>query len=253
LTRGVVGVVCALRSEARHLGRTVSGHAAVAALEEGTLLSVSGMGGAAAALGAEKLITAGAASLVSWGMAGGLDPSLPAGTIVLPDEVAAADGAAIATARRWREHLSAALLPHARLTCGKLLTSDTVITSVVAKAALFRATGAVAVDMESLYVAQVARTHGLPFIAVRVLIDVAGDAVPDAARAAAGVGGQVRFGRLLGQVLLRPKQVWPLARLARAYLAANRALAHVARSAALAPPASIFGPDAGGAQGGKLS
>ncbi len=215
-------------------------------------MSVSGIGGAAAALAAEKLITAGAAALVSWGMAGGLDPSLPAGTILLPDEVAAADGAPIATARRWREHLSAALLGHQPLSGGRLLTSDAVITSVAAKAALFRATGAAAVDMESLYIGEVARAHGLPFIAVRVLIDVAGEAVPDAVRAASDAGGQVRFGRLLGQVLRRPKDLWPLARLTRGYLAANRALAHVARSAALAPPAGTFGAHAGGAHGAKL-
>jgi adenosylhomocysteine nucleosidase len=255
LTTDVVGVVCALQSEARHLGRTVSGHAAVAALEDGTLLSVSGMGGAAAARAARNLVAAGAASLVSWGMAGGLDPSLPAGKILLPGEVAAADGTSIATARRWREHLSAALLWHQPLTGGTLLTSDAAISSVAAKAALFRATGAAAVDMESLYIAQVALAHGLPFIAIRVLIDTAGDAVPDAVRAAADAGGQVRLGRLLGQVLRRPRDVWALARLTRGYRAANRALAEVARSAALAPPASACEPDAGkgGAHVVKLS
>jgi adenosylhomocysteine nucleosidase len=255
LTTDLVGVVCALQSEARHLGRTVSGHAAVAALEDGKLLSVSGMGGAAAALAACNLVAAGATSLVSWGMAGGLDPSLAAGKILLPDEVIAADGNSIATARRWREHLSVALLPHRPLNGGKLLTSDAAITSVAAKAALFRATGAAAVDMESLYIAQVAQAHGLPFIAIRVLIDAAADAVSDAARAAADAGGQVRLGRLLVQALRRPRDVLPLARLTRGYLAANRALADVARSAALAPPASACGPDTdkGGAHVVKLS
>ncbi len=209
------------------------------------------MGGAAAARAAENLIATGATSLVSWGMAGGLDPALPAGTIFLPGEVVAADGRAIATARRWREHLSAALLPHRLLSGGKLLSSDAVVTSVAAKAALFQATGAAAVDMESLYIAQVARAHDLPFIAVRVLTDVAGDPVPDTIRAATDAEGQVRLGRLLGCVLLRPQDVVPLARLTRGYLAANRALARVARSAALAPPPSACGADTDGGHGAK--
>jgi adenosylhomocysteine nucleosidase len=229
-------------------------HAAVAALENGTLLSVSGMGGAAAARAAENLVAAGATSLVSWGMAGGLDPTLPAGTILLPGAVAGTDGTVFATARRWREDVGAALLPHRPLTGGKLLTSDAAISSVAAKAALFRATGAAAVDMESVYIARVALAHGLPFIAIRVLIDVAGDALPAALRTAADAGGRLRLGRLLGQVLLRPQDGWALARLTRGYLAANRALAHVARGATLAPPAGACGPDAGagGAQA-KLS
>src|SRR5256885_11571358 len=47
-------------------------------------------------------------SLISWGMAGGLDPALAAGTIFLPSEVISRDGTARMTARYWREGPGAA-------------------------------------------------------------------------------------------------------------------------------------------------
>jgi adenosylhomocysteine nucleosidase len=182
-------------------------------------------------------------------MAGGLDPALAAGRIFLPSEVAGIDGASISTARRWREQLSAALIAYHPLTGGRLLTSSRSIASVAAKAALFRETAAAAVDMESLSVAQVALSYGLPFIAVRVIVDGAGDALPSAVRNAADANGQLRAWRLFGQILLAPAGVTSVIRLTRRYLAANRALAVVARTGHLAPEAFALGPDTGGSQG----
>jgi adenosylhomocysteine nucleosidase len=252
LTTKVVGIVCALQGEARHLGPTVPRHASVTSRADGSLLAIAGMGGAAAALGARNLVEAGAAALVSWGMAGGLDPDLAAGRIFLPSEVAGIDGASISTACRWREQLSAALMAYHPLTFGKLLTSSRSISSVAAKAALFRKTAAAAVDMESLSVAQVALAHGLPFIAVRVIVDGAGDALPSAVRDAADANGQLRVWRLFGQILLAPAGVTSVIRLTRRYLAANRALAVVARTGHLAPEAFALGPDTGGSLGAGL-
>src|SRR5256885_8958614 len=51
-------------------------------------------------------------SLISWGMAGGLDPALAAGTIFLPSEVISRDGTARMTARYWREGPGAAPAAH---------------------------------------------------------------------------------------------------------------------------------------------
>jgi adenosylhomocysteine nucleosidase len=249
LTTRVVGIVCALQGEARHLGPTVPRNASVTSRGDGSLLAIAGMGCAAAALGACNLVEAGAAALVSWGMAGGLDPALAAGRIFLPSEVAGIDGASLSTARRWREQLSAALVAYHPLTGGRLLTSSRSIASVAAKAALFRETAAAAVDMESLSVAQVALAHGLPFIAVRVIVDAAGDALPSAVRDVADANGQLRVWRLFGEILLAPAGAASVIRLTRRYLAANRALAVVARTGHLAPQAFALGPDTGGSQG----
>jgi adenosylhomocysteine nucleosidase len=107
--------------------------------------------------------------------------------------------------------------------------------------------------MESLSVAQVAVAHGLPFIAVRVIVDGAGDDLPVPVREAADASRQLRVWRLLGQMLLAPAAVMPMIRLTRRYIAASRSLAAVARAGHLAPEALVLGPDAGGSQGADLS
>jgi adenosylhomocysteine nucleosidase len=237
LTLNVVGIVCALAAEARHLGPTTQRREPLASLADGTLLAVSGMGGGAAALGARALIDAGATALTSFGLAGGLDPALAAGAIFLPSEVMALNGPSIATARHWRERLSAAVAAHRPVADGKLLSSPRAIGTVAEKAALFRETGAAAVDMESLAVAEVASTHQLPFIAVRVIVDGAGDVLPRAVAAAADSAGHLQLWRLIGALARSPADLAPLIRLARRYRAASRSLAVVARAGSLAPHA----------------
>jgi nucleoside phosphorylase len=170
-------------------------------------------------------------------MAGGLDPALTPGTIFLPSEVISSDGASITTARDWRERLGAALSAQHPLVQGRLLTSSKAVGSLAEKATLFREKGAVAVDMESLAIAEVARTRELPFIAVRVIVDSAGDALPEAVTAAADSEGHLQIWRLLGALARSPADLAPLIRLARRYRAANRSLAAVARVGSLAPHA----------------
>ena len=235
MTLNVVGVVCALAAEARHLGPATRRHESLTPLADGTLLAVSGMGRAAAARSAQLLIDAGATALASWGMAGGLDPALAAGTIFLPSEVISPDGVSVTTARHWRERLGSALATQRPLTHGRLLTSSKAVGSLAAKATLFREMGAAAVDMESLSVAEAAEARQLPFIAVRVIVDSAADALPQAVTAAADTEGHLQIWRLMGALARTPADLAPLIRLARRYRAANRSLAAVARVGSLAP------------------
>jgi hypothetical protein len=83
--------------------------------------------------------------------------------------------------------------------------------------------------MESLAIAEVANTHRLPFIAVRVIVDSAADALPQAVTAAADNEGHLQIWRLMGALARTPADLAPLLRLARRYRAANRSLAAVAR------------------------
>lgn len=201
------------------------------------------MGSAAATLGARALIDAGATALASWGMAGGLDPALAAGTIFLPSEVIALPGATISTTRLWRERLSGAIASHRPVAHGKLLTTATAIGTVADKAALFRETGAAAVDMESLAVAEVAQTREVPFIAVRVVVDSARDTLPHVVTVAADSAGRLHIWRLIGALARAPGDLAPLIRLARCYRAASRSLAAVARAGSLAPYVFPVAPD----------
>lgn len=237
MTPNIVGIVCALQSEARHLGRATRRTETLSALADGTLVCVSGMGSEAAAHAARILVDAGAGALVSWGMAGGLDPSLAAGTLLLPTEVLARNGQAIETSRPWRERLSAAVSSRCATVPGRLVSSTRAIGSVADKAALFRETGAAAVDMESLAVAQVAVARRVPFLAVRVIVDSAQDVLPKSVTTAADAAGEMRLWSLLGALALSPADLPALIRLARRYRAANLSLAAVAAAGSLTPSA----------------
>jgi len=225
----VAGIVCALAAEARSLGPTTRGRTPVAALADGTLRVISGMGAAAAALGARALVEAGAGALVSFGLAGGLDPALHPGAICLPTRVVGRDGIARLTEAGWHARVAARLAALGPVVDGPLLGSTHAVSGVAEKARLHRATGAVAVDMESLAVAEVASVHGLPFLAIRVIVDAAGDELPRAVAEAADEAGHLRLARLLRAVATAPTDLPALLRLVRCYRAARRSLAAVAR------------------------
>ena len=235
------GVVAALDIEARSLGSRTRRRDGLYEVGDGTLVAVSGMGGAAAVGAAGALVDAGATALVSWGLAGGLDPRLQSGTICLPSVVVSRDGATFATDVHWREILAAAISQHLRVVSGTLLTSAAAIEDVAAKAAAFAETGAVAVDMESAGVAQIAASKRLPFVAVRAIVDTAGDTLPPAVLAA-GTEGRMRFARLLFGIVRSPREIAAVMRLAQRYRAASRALGAVARTGALAPLAFAAHP-----------
>ena len=234
-----VGIVAALVAESRPLGPATRRGAEPATLADGTLLVVSGIGPAAAAEGARRLLAAGARALLSWGLAGGLDPSLEAGTLVLPREVISPEGRVFLTSADWRERVSDAIATRQEPCCGRLLTCREPLTSSAAKALAFRETGAVAADMESSAVAEVASAERVPFLVVRAIVDTAHDAVPEVALSAAGTGQNgLRFARLLATLASRPGELPGLIRLAFRYRAASQALAAVAGSGALASPLS---------------
>jgi adenosylhomocysteine nucleosidase len=226
----VTGVVAALEFEARSLGDP----------GDGSMISVSGIGADNAARNARALVAAGAGALLSWGVAGALDPALACGTAVLPGEVLRAHGEAggaalqrFATCRGWRERLLAALQGQAAVVSGTLLSSAAPVTTLAHKASLFRQTMAVAVDMESAAVAGVAAEHGLPFIALRVILDTALDRLPGSvmrAFAPTAVAPRRRGAwPLLWPLLITPTEWWPVLRLAAHYRVARHALGQCAR------------------------
>jgi adenosylhomocysteine nucleosidase len=195
----------------------------LALLGEGSLLALSGIGRAAAAAAAQALVDSGVSALMSFGMAGGLDPALKPGSVVIPCELLSTDGARYTACRSWRERVAAAISPLCAVTEGNLLTGTQAIDTPAEKAAALRSTGAAAVDMESAAVAEVAAKHNLPFIAVRVIVDTAADFLPRAV-VAASRAGRVHFGRLIGGLILRPREIAALLRLAQRYRIAMRSL-----------------------------
>ncbi|HLW24100.1 MAG TPA: hypothetical protein VKT22_07045 [Steroidobacteraceae bacterium] len=249
-----LGVVAALAAEGRALrGGTVRRC-------EQTLLKVSGVGAAAATHAAELLVRSGAEALLSWGVAGALDPALMPGTICLPAAVLElpADGgdgtrftpaACFSTHGPWRAAIATALrasISHAPtgtapglrpggLSEGLLLSVPEALATAAAKrAARAAAAGAVAVDMESAAVARVAQRAALPFIALRAIVDTASDEIPGSI-VRASRAGEVRLLRLAGGLLRSPSDLLALLRLAHRYHRGLGQLRAVARALPLRP------------------
>ncbi len=221
---GAIGVIAALPGEAKSLRKSTA-HWGSSRPE----VVLSGIGPRAAGAAAEDLAWAGASGLVSFGYAGALKPSLKSGTLILPDEVIDADGNRHGTDRAWLAALAAAISPDVPVVSGPLLSVGHMLASAEDKQMAHVATGAVAVDMESAAIAAAAERHGLPFIAVRAVLDEAAQTVPSAIMAAVDDTGTVALGRLFLALLARRREIAALIPLARAARATDRTLLAVCR------------------------
>jgi hopanoid-associated phosphorylase len=180
---------------------------------------------------ATELAEGGADLLVSFGFAGGLKPDLQAGEIVLADSVVGPAGQRLPADGDSAGRLAdAAARDAVALDRGAILGVHDPVTLADDKIRLGRRNAAVAVDMESLGVAEAAAFKGRPFLCLRVIVDGAGRDVPPAAIAAMAPNGRLRPLAILGSLLRDPAQVLDLLRLARDAAIARRSL----RRAALA-------------------
>ncbi len=170
----------------------------------------AGIGAAAARKASSTLIAEGCTALLSLGMAGGLDPDLNAGDVVIAKRIVSADGRSFATHEQWRKSLAEVLAGAGdRVSVATIAGSHSVVTSVEAKQNLRRHTGAAVVDMESVGVAEVAAEAGLPFLALRSVADTAGRAVPEWLLRGVGGDGALRPWAVAAGLLTRP-WAWPV-------------------------------------------
>jgi hypothetical protein len=167
--------------------------------------------------------------LVSFGFAGGLAPELPCGTLLLPRRLRARDGCFWAVHQSWREEVEATIRSGPPPSSdGDLADTREVIGSASVKRALHASSGAVAADMESATLAKLAAGAGIPFLAFRVIIDEAGEALPRAVINVARADGRLRWPGLLRALATSPRAFWHFT---CAYRRASQALASAAARA----------------------
>lgn len=201
----------------------VTGMAQEAALVQGALCH--GPGPRAAESAARALLAGGAEGLISFGLAAGLDPDLPAGTVILAEGVIDPDGVDWSVDVLWRTEL-AAQLPHE--TGGRIAGIDSPVTTVDGKHHLWQRCHAQAADMESHAVARVAHQAHRPFACVRVIADPAGHVVPPLALRGLRPDGSLDRGAVIRGVLSQPGQLPALIRLGRDHRIAMIELSAVA-------------------------
>ena len=160
---------------------------------------------AGAEAAAIRLVAQGVSALISFGLAGGLDPALPAGAVLVPATVLL-DGETWHCDPDLAARLGAPIM-------GAIYGGGQIVASAAAKSALHARTGAVAVDLESAAVARVAARFGLPFAVLRAICDPADRDLPRAALVALDQAGRIGAVRVAWAVLSRPQEIPALIRL----------------------------------------
>ncbi len=170
-----------------------------------------------------------ATAVLSFGIAGGLAPDVATGELLVASalweggEIRPVDAA-------WAARLQACCGARS----GVIAASGTLLANAADKAALHRAAGALAVDMESGAAWRFAQARGLPFAALRAVADGPADVLPEAAAVGLNPDGSPAPLRVLAALLRRPGDLPALLRLARASAAAHAALRRALATASAA-------------------
>lgn len=221
----LVGVIVGLAGEARVLRAC-----------PGVRVACSGATAERARQLAVALVDGGCDAIVSFGLAGGLDPALAGGALCLPEAVLTPEGRRLGVDARWRTHLVEAL-GGAEVPACLLAGRDAPVATPEEKAELFARHGAVAIDMESHVVAEVAHGRRVPLLVIRAIADAAGRRLPSWLGGVIGEGGRPRLGVLFAGLAAHPGDVADLVRLAGD---ARKGTATLRRVAAGAGPLLAF-------------
>ena len=250
-----VGFVCGLQSEARCL--------TAAGIDE--RIAISGARSERAEELTQILLSEGAESLVSIGLAGGLDPRLGPGAIIVAESVIAWDRPLPRGNRRLKlsdlarrpvdededEKVTSEPEPAkaefavnldlrsqllgvlgGKTWSGAVVGVDQVVRSQDEKLGLYANTTALACDMESHAVGKAARDSDVPFAVLRVVSDPSNRCMPEAAIAGVTDAGDISIGRVLRGMAIRPWEMPEMLSLAFDARIAFGALRCVARRSA---------------------
>ncbi|WP_147046610.1 phosphorylase family protein, partial [Methylobacterium gnaphalii] len=196
----------------------VAGLAREARIAAGEGVETVQAGGRPAALRDRLAVLRGAPyrAVISFGIAGGLDPSLAPGDVVIGTAVVVEDGRRLPCDPRIVEaHAGRVSGLGRRVVVRDVAGVEAAVMTTGAKAALAARTGAAAVDMESHVAADYAAQRGLPFAVLRVVCDPAERSLPAFAASALKPNGDPDVPAVLAALLRREARIGDLVRLAR--------------------------------------
>lgn len=204
MDRSKIGIVVGLSAEAKLLRGS------------GFMVGIGGGFPAGAARAAEMLVSKGAAALISFGLAGGLNPALRPGAVLIPRSVIDGDDTFICNVKLI-EMLGMA-------NADTMVSAKEIVETAQHKKALFEQTQADGIDLESGAVGRVAFAANIPFAVLRAVADPAERNLPPAALIALNGAGEIRLIGVLASVFKKPSQIPELLVLARDAAKARAAL-----------------------------
>ena len=227
----IAGLVVALPEELTTLTSKKIDKGQCLLLADKMLVAYSGVGPVNARAAAELLVAQGATRLISWGCSAALSESLKPGDMVLADKLVDAEGctdAKFCVCTDWHSDTKSILTPFVVVHTGGLAESKRIVSSSKDKKQRHAMTGAVALDMESIAIAKVAKQHGYPFLAIRVIADPVDMDLPRAISCALNDQGDMVLGKLLLFLALHPAELPDLIKLGRHFRAAKNTLKAIA-------------------------
>jgi adenosylhomocysteine nucleosidase len=189
----------------------------------------SGVGTPNARSASARLVREGVGALLSVGVAGGLQAGSRVGDLIVADRIIGqggdgAQGMWSSSARIVSFAVSALSADRIRARSGPILSVEEPVLRAGQKAALYKSTGAMAVDMESSAIAAVAADARLPFFALRAISDPPQRTIAPELAACLSPTGDVGPRVLLRHLLRRPTLTLELVRTGRDYALALSAL-----------------------------
>lgn len=201
-------------------------------------VAVSGDGALRAREGIEALLDAGGRAarrprhLLVIGVAGGIDPRLEVGSVVVAEEVCHEEGAVYRAAPGVAAHAAALTggMP------GRVVTGPRLADTVSRKQALAARWGRdlpAVFDLETAWYVEAADHHGIPWTVLRAVSDRAGDALPRFLEGCRTADGAIDRRRVAIQALRHPGAIPEVLRLAGRVRACGRVLATAAEKVIL--------------------
>lgn len=191
---------------------------------------VAGTGRCNSARAASYLISKGASLLISTGVAGGLDPLLEPGTIIVSNRVVEVlneknfDGFKIENRFKSSPFRNSLMFQYNGYVNGTVLTVSKPLCLSREKEKARNITKAVTVDMESAGVADEAIRRDIPFYSVRAVCDPAYMDIPENIMNCIDSEGNVSFTRLARFLILNPFIIYRLIQMKRDFHSACLAL-----------------------------
>ncbi len=195
----------------------------------------SGVGIENALRSARWLVSEGVTALLSIGVAGGLEPRLRPGELIIGDRVFEPSSAE--ERREWFSDGPSVAFAYSTLASegrrarkGPIVSTLSPVLSAEEKHILYRKSHALAVDMESSAVARVATESELPFFVLRAVNDSPETTVDPDVAGCLGPGGDIHFPVLLRNLCRRPLLAPSLLRMAKDFAIALNTLRRAWRS-----------------------
>jgi hopanoid-associated phosphorylase len=224
----ITGIVVALPEELTTLTSTKIDKGACLLIGGALLVTYSGAGPNNAKSAAELLVAQGANRLMSWGCAAAVSAGLKPGDLILPGKLIDAENVEMPVDADWHDFTQHTLATFLAVRSGPLAESASLVSTGTDKKQVHSRTGAVALDMETVAIAKVARQHTIPFLAIRVIVDPVDMDLPLAINHSLNNDGEIVMGRLLAYLFLHPAELPGLIKLGLHFNAAKKTLKLVA-------------------------